>query len=77
MGYGVPSPQKKELISGFSEGTYLYRGRQWGPALSAFESILEKFPDDGPTKTFVERCKFFQQNPPSDDWDGVWVMETK
>ncbi|MFQ5868823.1 MAG: CHASE2 domain-containing protein [Candidatus Zixiibacteriota bacterium] len=77
LGYGVPSPQERELISKFSEGIYLYRGREWGPAHSAFEMILQKSPDDGPTKTFVERCKFFQQNPPSPDWDGVWVMQTK
>jgi len=77
LGCGISSPQKKELISEFSEATYLYRSREWGPALSAFESVLEKFPDDGPTKTFVERCRFFRENPPSDDWDGVWVMQTK
>jgi adenylate cyclase len=26
---------------------------------------------------YVSRCQHFIDNPPDDDWNGVWVMTTK
>jgi adenylate cyclase len=77
LGHGLPSPEQKELISEFSEAVCLYRGREWNKALLLFERILERFPDDGPSRMFADRCRSLQQNPPPEDWEGVWVMETK
>jgi len=25
----------------------------------------------------IDRCKVMKENPPGDDWDGVYVMTTK
>jgi len=25
----------------------------------------------------IDRCRVMQENPPGDDWDGVYVMTTK
>ena len=38
---------------------------------------LEKFPDDGPSKLFLQRCQHFLQEEPEPTWDGVYVMKTK
>ncbi|MFQ3619804.1 MAG: tetratricopeptide repeat protein [Spirochaetales bacterium] len=46
-------------------------------ALKAFEEALAFDPTDGPTQVYIERCKFYLQNPPPEDWDGVFVMKTK
>ena len=32
---------------------------------------------DKSAKLYIERCDHFIANPPGDDWDGVWVMESK
>ncbi len=30
-----------------------------------------------PSQLFIERCEMMKANPPSDDWDGVFVMTSK
>ena len=30
-----------------------------------------------PSQLFIERCQAMMQNPPSPDWDGVFVMTSK
>ena len=42
-----------------------------------FISILEQDPDDSLAQIYLERCAYFIKTPPSDEWDGVWVMKTK
>lgn len=34
-------------------------------------------PDDGPSDVYLARARQFKENPPPDDWDGVFVMKTK
>ena len=38
---------------------------------------LKVVPEDGPSKVYYERCKYYIDNPPPEDWDGVFVMTTK
>ena len=30
-----------------------------------------------PSIVFMERCRHFMEQPPKQDWDGVWKMVTK
>ena len=30
-----------------------------------------------PLDFYIERMKFFRASPPPDDWDGVFIFETK
>ena len=32
---------------------------------------------DNPSMILIDRCKVMKENPPGDDWDGVYVMTTK
>ncbi|HBQ20865.1 MAG: hypothetical protein A2Z91_08435 [Deltaproteobacteria bacterium GWA2_38_16] len=66
-----------ELLEEFSKGLSFYRKTQWAEALEIFETLLKKFPTDGPTKTFLERCKLYGETPPASNWDGVFTMQTK
>jgi hypothetical protein len=45
--------------------------------VETFESLAEKYPDDGPTKLFVKRCHTFMEGAPEGAWDGVFTMTTK
>ncbi len=55
----------------------LYRQLKFAEALSVFQSALKVIPDDGPSKTYVERCQTFIDNPPPDNWDGVYRLTSK
>ena len=46
-------------------------------ALGLFNQALEVDPEDGPSKVYKERCEVYIEDPPPEDWDGVFVMKTK
>ncbi|MBK9035382.1 MAG: CHASE2 domain-containing protein [Myxococcales bacterium] len=65
------------LTEAFGAALARYRARDFAGAQAAFEAILVNTPDDGPSKTYVERCRQLAAEPPSDDWDGVWHLKEK
>ncbi|OPX21682.1 MAG: hypothetical protein B1H02_07245 [Candidatus Latescibacteria bacterium 4484_107] len=73
---GVSEEVQKKLEQ-YTEALTLYRNRQWTAAEEAFRQILEQDSEDGPSKTYAARCRNYQENPPAEPWDGVWVMDTK
>ena len=73
-----PLPElKQEVIRQYREGLKWYRDRQWERAMNNFEGALGADPEDYPSKLYIERCRHFRENPPHDDWDGVWIYTTK
>ena len=74
---GELDEKKEQLRKIFSEGLILYRRQQWAEAVSCFQRALELVPGDGPSKTFIRRCQYFQKNPPGPGWDGVYRLTTK
>ena len=50
---------------------------QFAEARKFFANALKVDPDDGPSKVYYVRCKHYIDNPPPEDWDGVFVMQTK
>ena len=71
------SPDKQKLLDFYNEGLTLYKLRKWDDAIKHFEMALAVDPKDGPSKLYFDRAHEFKANPPSDDWDGVFVMKTK
>jgi hypothetical protein len=71
------SPEKLSMLKCYNQGLELYRNRRFSEAKTLFLKCLEIVPDDGPANIYVERCDVFIQNPPPEDWDGVFVMTTK
>jgi adenylate cyclase len=61
----------------FARARELYRHRQWNAAQSAFQEILDKWPKDGPSSVYVERCQEYIAAEPPANWDGVFVMTHK
>jgi adenylate cyclase len=61
----------------FARGRELYRDRQWRAAQDAFLDLLGRWPNDGPSKVYVERCQEYIAAEPSANWDGVFVMTHK
>ncbi len=66
----------------FEEGLELYFKQEWDKAIKCFKECHKirkegAGMEDGPSKTFIERCKAFKESPPPKDWDGVMRMKTK
>lgn len=69
--------EKKKLVDLYCVGITKYRSREWGMAAQLFERALSVDSSDFPSKMYLERSRVFEAEPPPDDWDGVYVMQTK
>ena len=70
-------PNLREVLSNFNEGRELYLEQKCDDAIKAFESALKHNKDDKLSGSYIERCLHYKNNPPPEDWDGVWVMTSK
>ena len=64
----------------FADALSTYRSGQWDQAQSAFEALLPIADSLGARDLvgcFLERIKLFKQDPPPDDWAGIWNMTNK
>src|SRR5690606_27589762 len=57
----------------FAQALSLYRAKNFTEAKLRFETLM----NDPVAQTFVKRCETFIQNPPAEEWDGVWTFEEK
>jgi adenylate cyclase len=70
-------PNLRDCLEYFKDGLEYYRGRHWEKAEAAFIQALAFNPGDKISETYRKRAEHMRENPPADDWDGVWVMTTK
>jgi len=69
--------QKKTALEHFATGRRFYKMMNFLQARAEFATALVAEPDDGPSRLYLERCDYYIQNPPPEDWDGVFTMTTK
>jgi tetratricopeptide (TPR) repeat protein len=69
--------EKEEVLKYYNFGLTAYKQMKWDEAIKAFEMALKADPSDGPSKVYLERSKEFKEDPPPEDWDGVFIMKTK
>ena len=67
--------QRQQIFNRFAEAIELYLWRNFQEAMVIFHELLAQ--GDAPSGTYVKRCEMYLQNPPDDEWDGVWTMESK
>jgi adenylate cyclase len=70
-------PEVMDVVGYFNTGIEHYRKMAWNKAISSFKSALKANPKDQLTQDYIERCVYFKENPPSDTWNGVWVLTSK
>jgi adenylate cyclase len=70
---GVTDPSWIARARRFEEGLAKYRAMDFKGAIEIFESNS----GDEPSEIFAARCKHFLEEPPPDNWNGVWVMKEK
>jgi len=71
------SQEMKQVLQLFDEGRKLYKLMKFAEAKEYFQKALQINQNDGPSKVYLERCEHYIDNPPPEDWDGVFVMKTK
>jgi adenylate cyclase len=74
---GAVPPTVAEAMAHYTAALALYRGRDFVGAQARFGQALGVLASDGPSQTYLARCAHFLQEPPLDDWDGVWHMKEK
>ncbi len=76
----------RECIELYEEGYEAYLRQDWADARRYLEdaALLEpRQPDEdpgiktNPSLVLLERCRHLKEDPPGEDWNGVYVMETK
>lgn len=70
-------PTIERLIETFERGLRRYEQRDWAGAIDSFATVLDLMPQDGPSLVYLNRCRYYQQHPPGEAWDGVWEMAEK
>jgi len=74
---GDLTPEEAAGREKFAQGLRLFRERAFGEAARAFAAVLDHLPEDGPSLMFKDLCGQFQEDPPPDDWDGVFRPDKK
>ena len=68
---------KKKVVELYRTGISKYRNREWGIAAEFFEKALAIDSSDYPSEMYLERSRVFEIEPPPENWNGVFVMQTK
>ena len=66
-----------ELLELYESALGDYHRREFARARDILLRMREKWPGDGPTRVYIERCEAFLAAPPPDDWDGSFKMTHK
>ncbi|WP_187358798.1 GAF domain-containing protein [Pseudoduganella aquatica] len=70
-------PNLIDAMGLFRNGLINYRQRKWAAARKLFEEVLALNPGDKAAAMYVERCQRLAAEPPPDDWDGTYIMQSK
>jgi adenylate cyclase len=71
------SEEDKEHAQSFQHFLFLYRSQEWHQALKQLRHLKQLQGDCLLFDLYEERIDHFQENPPPEDWDGVFVHTSK
>jgi adenylate cyclase len=74
---GPALTEELPLLNDYARALAKYRVGDFAEARIEFESLLERFPGDGPSARMHARCDSMLSAPPASGWDGVYRMEHK
>jgi len=79
MGWMKDAARYQDLLSRWSEAQAAYLSQNWNQAAELFEDLIGRYPEDGPSLTFLNRVYEKRESQPVPDpaWDGVFVATSK
>ena len=69
--------KKRALIHFFHEGLQNFYSCNWDDSIHLFNQCLTIYPDDAVSQMYIKRCNSFKEEPPPNNWDGVFRMTQK
>jgi len=76
----IPVPSlliNRDTLINYNKGLQVFYMREWKLAQEYFTKALENQEDDFLSNLYLERTKIFAENPPSENWDGVYSLSEK
>lgn len=74
---GEQDEKTKKVLAHYNVGIEKYLERSWLEAIAAFEQGIAVDPKNKACQLYIERCEYFQNTPPPENWDGSFVWKTK
>src|SRR5260370_15962484 len=66
--------EHQERLDAFARARASYLRREWLEAQKLFQEVLDRWPDDGPSRTYWKRCPDYRLGASNGAWAGVVVM---
>ena len=70
-------PHIQDVLNFFKSGRIEYQKQNWDKAKHEFQQALLLNQYDHLSSIYMDRCDLMKANPPGDDWNGVWMMDSK
>lgn len=67
----------RNTVKKFQHALHLYRQQKWDDAESELFSLSQHDPDRKIYQIYLDRIAVYRQQPPGDNWDGVFIHTTK
>ncbi len=77
MAFAKDANKYADLTSRWNDACGAYYRQAWDEAIQKFEALLSRYPDDGPSHTFLKRSHKKLVEVPDPNWDGVFVAKEK
>ena len=77
LDFAAGADKHKDLLARWSDAQAAYYRREFDEAVQKYETILARYPNDGPAQTFKKRALEYRKETPAPEWDGVYVAKTK
>ena len=74
---GEVGKEKLDEIKLFHQALRTYRKQDWDRADLELLSLQNMSPDCKLYRVYAERVTYYRNNPPGEDWDGVFTFKTK
>lgn len=72
-----PFKQDPDALKKYQLAWGCYQSKRFQEAVDILTPLVEKYPEDKSCKRVKEICQNFIENPPPEDWDGVFTHTTK
>jgi adenylate cyclase len=77
MAFSKDADKYRDLLTRWNDAAAAYYQQSWDEAIQTFESLLSRYPDDGPAHRFIKRSHAKRFEAPDPAWDGVFVAKEK
>ena len=71
------SREQSDFFDLYAEGLSVYRRRQWQKAQKLFRQASNMVGRDQSCLVMADRCRIYLDQPPPDDWGGVYQATKK